>query len=559
MKKEKELFYYSAVISSAEGYPCEVIHGSSFGSTVIPPGFTDEQWGYSTKSWAVGDEFVPPPDTIYLSYYSYAEDLFYRLKSELPQDTIKQLLAAHYRSSSKVWKEDKTYTTFQLSIAPEGYINVWLMGDAGFIEIAHFRAEKIDLNFKQTFPTWAWDREKSYMEEFNTMFSFVQKEITEKRLSSAYWENLSKRYLWKLTFNNPEIELYNYGVDLINIERYRIDSHGTWLTEMYEKAVPKSVDVWIHSEKQQLNYHIDFELMEEYPKATDGSDKIAEQYAACDKRIKLIYNEINLHIGNSRNRGMEHATGKYIGFTDHDDYCEPEMFECLYQKAESEQLDIACCNYTTDFISEKDIVCKENRPDAKHQFLQKNRQNILKNAFAGKDNSDFFVWDKLFRASFLEKEQLTFVDTKTTRSEDRLFIIQSLFCTQKIDTIAGNFYHWSNHTANTGRTFNAYINIQHNINYCLQLFAILKKSGKEQEFYADFLLGTGASLYSPFLRAATNKTNDSIVDVLSVIKQSETYKQISKTFNIKYISNIFRQKPTISIFLILLKLIPQKI
>ena len=60
---------------------------------------------------------------------------------------------------------------------------------------------------------------------------------------------------------------------------------------------------------------------------TDGSDRVAEEYAARDGRIVLVRNRENLHVGFSRNEGLKIARGEYIGFCDHDDWVEPEMFE----------------------------------------------------------------------------------------------------------------------------------------------------------------------------------------------------------------------------------------
>ena len=48
---------------------------------------------------------------------------------------------------------------------------------------------------------------------------------------------------------------------------------------------------------------------------TDGSDRIAREYAEKDPRIRLIVNEQNLNIGLSRNEGLKIARGEYIGFS----------------------------------------------------------------------------------------------------------------------------------------------------------------------------------------------------------------------------------------------------
>ena len=67
---------------------------------------------------------------------------------------------------------------------------------------------------------------------------------------------------------------------------------------------------------------------------TDGSDKTVEEYAAKDNRIVVIRNEQNLNIGESRNVGLRATRGEYIGFSDHDDSRELDMYEKLYNTAE---------------------------------------------------------------------------------------------------------------------------------------------------------------------------------------------------------------------------------
>ena len=59
--------------------------------------------------------------------------------------------------------------------------------------------------------------------------------------------------------------------------------------------------------------------------STDRTVEIIEGYN--DSRIKLIRNEKNRGIVYSRNRGLKHAKGKYIGMFDSDDIALPTKFE----------------------------------------------------------------------------------------------------------------------------------------------------------------------------------------------------------------------------------------
>ena len=61
----------------------------------------------------------------------------------------------------------------------------------------------------------------------------------------------------------------------------------------------------------------------------DSTGNILDEYAAKDSRIKVIHKP-NSGSGHSRNVGLDHATGEYIGIIETDDFADPDMFEKLY-------------------------------------------------------------------------------------------------------------------------------------------------------------------------------------------------------------------------------------
>ena len=78
--------------------------------------------------------------------------------------------------------------------------------------------------------------------------------------------------------------------------------------------------------------------------SSDGSIDIVERLRlehprGCD--IQILYNNRNCGVGVTRNRILDEAKGRYLYFLDSDDLIEPDAIQCLYEKINENQADVA--------------------------------------------------------------------------------------------------------------------------------------------------------------------------------------------------------------------------
>ena len=117
-----------------------------------------------------------------------------------------------------------------------------------------------------------------------------------------------------------------------------------------EKYVSKCLESLVN---QTLN---DIEIIVVNDGTKDNSQKIIDKYVKkYPDKVKSFIKE-NGGQGSARNYGLKQANGDYIGYVDSDDYVELEMYEKLYNKAISDNLDIAICgnyNVSEDYKNKK--------------------------------------------------------------------------------------------------------------------------------------------------------------------------------------------------------------
>lgn len=203
--------------------------------------------------------------------------------------------------------------------------------------------------------------------------------------------------------------------------------------ELYMRTAIESV---LHQSLQE------FELICINDGSTDFSLQTAQEYAEKDERIKIISYAESKGQAYARNKGIDIAKGKYIGFVDGDDWIEPDMFEKLYEAAEKYQTDVTFC--AAALYNELLEECNFSNPYYNLNFIPSDFDNRVfsgeeaKNLLAGRIN--VALWNKIYRKDFMDKNKIRFPEYFIY--EDMPFFYEVWFKAEKISLIRdfGYFY-----------------------------------------------------------------------------------------------------------------------
>lgn len=143
----------------------------------------------------------------------------------------------------------------------------------------------------------------------------------------------------------------------------------------------------------------------------DRGGEILEAYRSrYPDLVRVVTCERNKGLASVRNIGMKVARGRYLGFTDGDDWADVRMCELLYQRAQEHDADVVIADATVFYDDAKTFT----------PFFDRHIRETLDPALgaaAFELNRDHRVmllepvaWTKLYRRSFLEKHALQFED-----------------------------------------------------------------------------------------------------------------------------------------------------
>jgi len=196
------------------------------------------------------------------------------------------------------------------------------------------------------------------------------------------------------------------------------------------KEVKVSVVVPVYNGEAQLRRCLDslrhqslkdIEIIAVNDGSSDGSLKILEEYAAFDKRIRVISQE-NQFIGAARNTGIGAAKGEFIGFVDQDDKVAENYYEALYNAAKRENTNVAIAGKV---YVVKNGMLKKHLGGGVNKFFE-NKQRV--NDFVGeimKAHIRTSVWDKIYKRSYLQENRVL-SSTLRMLYEDGYFFVRAM-------------------------------------------------------------------------------------------------------------------------------------
>ncbi len=203
--------------------------------------------------------------------------------------------------------------------------------------------------------------------------------------------------------------------------------------------------------------------------SNDDSLTILRQYAAKDKRIKIINNEKNSGVSFSRNIGIENSSAKYIMFCDSDDELKPETFAKMLNGIEISK-DCAVCStkviYSDDFSLAKGFE-EWNLPLS-------GLQPVTDSTIV---STHFMAWDKIYRRDLIERYNLQF-PTGLYYEDIPFWFAYSLLC-KNIFYINEFLYIYKRHSKSiTGKAFDGKLNRYHDyISGAIWLYDFMNKNG----------------------------------------------------------------------------------
>lgn len=171
--------------------------------------------------------------------------------------------------------------------------------------------------------------------------------------------------------------------------------------------------------------------------STDDSLDIINEYAAVDERIVVITGP-NGGYGKAMNKGLNRATGEYVGIVEPDDYVAKEMFGELYQIALKHNLDFVKSDF---YRFTRDEDGKEN---LQYEAIDATKTRYNKLLCPTQDPSclkfTLNTWTGIYRRSFIDKYEIRHNETPGASFQDNGFYFQTFAYAERAMIVDKAYY-----------------------------------------------------------------------------------------------------------------------
>lgn len=187
--------------------------------------------------------------------------------------------------------------------------------------------------------------------------------------------------------------------------------------------------------------------------STNGVEKICDEYTRNDGRFKVIHQK-NQGLSAARNEGIRQALeslSKYMIFLDSDDWWEEDTLFSLYEKAESECLDVLVFGYYVNSENKQEEVRNFPKKEigefvlASPEFKGQMQRAMLNNKECGLPACTGSACTQLIGKNLIKRQQLRF-EEKIRVSEDILFNWKLWESAERMGCWEEVYYHYRMHS-----------------------------------------------------------------------------------------------------------------
>ena len=178
---------------------------------------------------------------------------------------------------------------------------------------------------------------------------------------------------------------------------------------------------------ERMPSEISFEVIAVDDGSTDNTADVLGKAASADERIRVL-SQKNAGQSAARNKGLSAAEGRYVFFADADDAVIAEGIAGLFRIAESGDYDMICGTYRRLEPGKEPYRACAGLPSG---ILSREGEGEELFGKLKTESAFGYLWNKLFKKSFLDENGLCFDASIRVYMEDQLFNLKAFGCGAK--------------------------------------------------------------------------------------------------------------------------------
>ncbi|MFD2909641.1 DUF2931 family protein, partial [Flavobacterium ardleyense] len=259
------------------GYPIDVYSGGlklrGGGTVGLSLGTSSGRRGWGSYGAGMTSGRKSLPDSLDITWLSYAEDTFYHINCAIDYDKILQLFQEGYDEKDAGGNiRHETYNTIIVGYAPGGVVVVWVFGSSKQVEVGRYQGKKTTIDQQEIdhldYPKKLFFQQAyrdATMDDENIVPNKVREANKNKPIPYGLWDNYRVKYLWRPVFKQNKFDdstfsMISARLEMFNGEIEELFDEGLQQKVFTAKAIPDGFNIiWRDKNGQVYSGTVDFD------------------------------------------------------------------------------------------------------------------------------------------------------------------------------------------------------------------------------------------------------------------------------------------------------------